>query len=95
MKPQNILPNRALCLAIQLIEQLLIISVDMFRQQSSSKVRLSRLLLTLVPVSAVDKRGLENLFFQRTLGSVAVDKLVMDLLQVSSHHFYSIQKNLN
>ena len=80
---------------MQLIEQLLIISVDMFRQQSSSKVRLSRLLLTLVPVSAVDKRGLENLFFQRTLGSVAVDKLVMDLLQVSSHHFYSIQKNLN
>ena len=67
----------------------------MFRQQSSSKVRLSRLLLTLVPVSAVDKRGLENLFFQRTLGSVAVDKLVMDLLQVSSHHFYSIQKMLN
>ena len=95
MKPQNILPNRALCLTMQLIEQLLIISVDMFRQQSSSKVRLSRLLLTLVPVSAVDKRGLENLFFQRTLGSVAVDKLVMDLLQVSSHHFYLIQKNLN
>ena len=95
MKPQNILPNRAQCLTMQLIEQLLIISVDMFRQQSSSKVRLSRLLLTLVPVSAVDKRGLENLFFQRTLGSVAVDKLVMDLLQVSSHHFYLIQKNLN
>ena len=52
------------------------------RHQTSSKVRLTRLLLTLLPVSAVDKTSLETLFFQRTLGAVAVDKLVMDLLQV-------------
>ena len=52
------------------------------RHQTSSKVRLTRLLLTLLPVSAVDKLSLETLFFQRTLGAVAVDKLVMDLLQV-------------
>ena len=45
-------------------------------------MRLTRLLLTLLPVSAVDKLSLETLFFQRTLGAVAVDKLVMDLLQV-------------
>ena len=53
------------------------------RHQTSSKVRLTRLLLTLLPVSAVDKTSLETLFFQRTLGAVAVDKLVMDLLQVT------------
>ena len=52
------------------------------RHQTSSKVRLTRLLLTLLPVSSVDKLSLETLFFQRTLGAVAVDKLVMDLLQV-------------
>lgn len=48
---------------------------------TSSKVRLNRLLLTLLPVTAIDKQLLETAFFQRTLGTITVDKLVMDLLQ--------------
>ena len=49
---------------------------------TASKVRLNRLLLTLLPINSVDKKLLETVFFQRTLGNIAVDKLVMDLLQV-------------
>ena len=56
--------------------------------QTSNKVRINRLLLTLIPINAIEKKLLETIFFQRTLGNVAVDKLVMDLLQVTLHPSY-------
>ena len=60
------------------------------QQHSGSKVRFGRLLLTLAGVFKIDKEELETMFFRGTLGSIRVDRLIMDLMQAKPIRSVSI-----
>ena len=64
------------------------------QQHAGSKVRFGRLLLTLAAVFRIDKEELETMFFRGTLGNIRVDRLIMDLMQVSIFTYISIGHQL-
>ena len=48
---------------------------------AASKVRFGRLLLLLPGLNSISARSIEALFFRKTVGNIAVEKVIGDLFQ--------------
>ena len=48
---------------------------------AASKVRFGRLLLLLPGLNSISARSVEALFFRKTVGNIAVEKVIGDLFQ--------------
>lgn len=49
------------------------------QKQNHRKGRFGKLLLTLLGVQAISRRGLEELLFRQTIGEVGIDRLLRDI----------------